>query len=115
MLGLLTERGGGENGIELKVPDPLPNLPQVKLVSSYQQAKYDTAMSLKAAAESAPSYLTITKAPIRVRICLCLSAFLLYAYSNVRLTRLEALHYHSWAFFVRLLSGKSTAKLSVLL
>ena len=35
---------------------PNPNLSQVKQISSCQQAKYDRAISLKAAAESAPPY-----------------------------------------------------------
>ena len=53
MMELLPERGR-----EKKKGNRLNNLPQVKQILSCQEAKYDRAISLKAAAESAPTYLT---------------------------------------------------------
>ena len=53
MLGLLPEIGREKREWDrLKGPDPHPNLPQVMLIPSCQQAKYDRTIALKAAAES---------------------------------------------------------------
>ena len=53
MLGLLPEIWREKREWDkLKGHDPHPNLPQVKQFSSCQQARYDRAISLKAAAES---------------------------------------------------------------
>ena len=57
MLGLLPEREREKNGIDLKAQIPTQNLPQVKPISSCNQAKIDRAIpeSLQFLSENAPS------------------------------------------------------------
>ena len=57
MSRLLPKTGERKEWDRLKGPGPHPNRPQVKQISSCQQAKHDRAtISLKTAAESAPSF-----------------------------------------------------------
>ena len=57
MSRLLPEEGERkEEWDRLKGPDPHQDLPQVKQISSFLQARYDRVISMKAAAKGIPPY-----------------------------------------------------------